>query len=104
MTEQLKQERRKFLLEDWPKFIESFPGAPGYEGEGPFEQRAVAMVARAIELEVSITGAPMTEEDVELAKRRPVKDFLNYLRSVYNRNNLINEYRITRDMFALEEE
>lgn len=98
-----EQLHQQFLTEDWPKFIELFPGSPNFEGDGPFEQRATEMVAKALAAGCSITGSPLTDEQLALAERRPVKDFLNHLRTLYNRNALISEWRVTRDLLAVDQ-
>lgn len=93
-----------FMTVEWPRFIELFPGSPKFEGEGLFEQKATEMVALAIAAGCGITGAKLSEEELELAQRRPVKDFLTHVRSTYNRTNLMSQYRTTRDMWQLDQE
>jgi len=95
---------KEFLLVEWPRFAELFPGSPKFESEGRFEQKATEMVALSIAAGCGITGTILSEEELELAARRPIKDFLTYIRSVYNRNNLMSQYRTTRDMYYLDNE
>lgn len=105
-TQQKTQEelRDEFILVEWPRFIDLFPGSPKFEGEGPFEQKAIEMVALALSAGVGMTGSVLSDEELDLAARRPAKDFLNHIRSTYNRNNLMDLYRQTRDMYVLDKE
>uniref|UniRef100_A0AB39CCC7 Uncharacterized protein n=1 Tax=Pseudomonas phage RVTF4 TaxID=3236931 RepID=A0AB39CCC7_9VIRU len=107
MTEAVRTQEQlheDFLMVEWPRFIELFPGSPKFEGEGVFEQKAVQMVELALAAGCGMTGAKLSEDELALAARRPAKDFLIHVRSTYNRNNLLSQYRTTRDLYLLDKE
>ncbi|WDS62066.1 hypothetical protein [Pseudomonas phage D6] len=94
--------RREYLLEQWPKFLDLFPGMPGFRGEAVLQQKALEMLELGKAAQVSVTGSPWDPEDLEHLERRPAKDFLNHLKSNYNRINLADQWRATRDQYLLD--
>lgn len=94
--------RREYILEHWPKFLDKFPGMAGYAGEGPFQQKALEMLELGKAAQVSVTGSPWDPNDLEYLERRPAKDFLNHLKSNYNRVNLADQWRTVRDQYLLD--
>lgn len=96
--------RREYILEHWPLFLNEFPGLPGFINEGSFEQRALKMLELGKAAQVSVTGSPWAEDDLDTLLSRPPKDFLTYLKSEYNRKQLANTWRTTRDQLLMDME
>ncbi|QBJ02903.1 hypothetical protein MZD04_gp377 [Pseudomonas phage Psa21] len=94
--------RKEYILEHWPRFVELFPGMPGYRGDGPFEQKALEILELSKEAQVSITGQNWDPEDLDTLNNRPAKDFIKHIRSNYNRINLGNQWRVVRDQYLLD--
>lgn len=94
--------RKEYILEQWPKFLDLFPGMKGYQGEGPLEQKALEMLELGKAAQVSVTGIPWDPEDLNTLLNRPAKDFLNHLKSNYNRINLADQWRLVRDKYLLD--
>lgn len=96
--------RKEYLLEQWPRFLELFPGMPGYQGEGPFEQKALEMLELGKAAQVTVTGLNWDPNDLHSLNSRPSKDFLRHLKSNYNRMNLAEQWRGVRDLYLLEQQ
>lgn len=100
--QKLARLRKEYILEQWPKFLDLFPGMPGYRGEAILEQKALEMLELGLAAQVSVTGSPWDPEDLEGLAARPPKDFLKHLKSNYNRINLADQWRIVRDNYLLD--
>ncbi len=94
--------RKDYVLVQWPKFLETFPGMPGFVSNAIFEQKALEMLELGKAAHVSVTGERWAEDDLDHLNGRPAKDFLNHIRSNYNRVNLASNWRLVRDQLLMD--
>lgn len=95
--------RSEYVLTHWPRFLELFPGMPGYISQATFEQKALEMLELSKAAKVSVTGDRISEDSIEHLLARPAKDFLVHIRSSYNRTNLASNWRLVRDQLLLDQ-
>lgn len=100
--QKLARLRKEYIMVEWPKFLDLFPGMPGYRTDAILQQRALEMLELGKAAQVSVTGSPWDPEDLDTLNNRPIKDFLNHLKSNYNRINLADQWRVVRDNYLLD--
>lgn len=88
----LNAKRREYLMEIFPAWRNIAPGQPGFTDMTTFERRSIQLHTRAVDAQVSISGAPWCEEDLDTLKSRDPRKFLKVISCPHNLQRLLNDF------------